>query len=414
MNDQYDIIVVGAGLVGQSVIASLAQSGWRIAWIEQAAGSPLADCTDMRPISLTHMSYRMLSSLSVWPALDKVACPIETVTISERGRFGRLVLRAQELRLAALGYVVPYGQLIQALIDKANQVAHVTRCLSRELISIASDSESAKVTYEDDQQVMRTLNAPLVLACDGAHSPCRALCDIAVTTTDHDEQASIFHFLMDEPHSCDAHQRITPAGTFAFLPMCDHMQRRLVWSGISQEQHEQMQAWSNDTCCDYMQQIFGRRIGRIVKVERQGIYPLQFSRVAEPYAHRCLLLGNAAHALYPTTAQGFNLALRDVGHLVDILGQVKRDALSLGSERFFSAYQDATALYQQEIYQLTQQAQLLYGLTVPGISAVRSAGLLACDLFTPGKRRLANQLVGIQGKSSRLASGFSLESIYHE
>ena len=125
--------------------------------------------------------------------MDKVACPIETVTVSERGRFGRLVLRAQEQRLAALGYVVPYGQLIQALIDKANQVAHVTRCRSRELISITSDSESAEVTYEDDQQVMRTLNAPLVLACDGAHSPCRALCDIAVTTTDHDEQASIFH-----------------------------------------------------------------------------------------------------------------------------------------------------------------------------------------------------------------------------
>ena len=408
MNKEYDIIIIGAGLVGCSLVNALDGLGLSIAVIDRKLpdwSDPVVQ--DERPLSLSCGSQRVLQTLGLWQKLEAKASPIRSMQLSYQGHLGSVNFVATDYDLAALGYVVPYHLLYQKLYQQAHAQSAVTMLESKEIMAITNQGASTDVTFELHNGVVSTVRGRLLVACDGARSVCRD--QLAITIKEHDtgDWAHLFQLAMQQSHHGDAHQRWTNAGSLAMLPLFDVMQRRMVWT-MDKAMHSQVSAWDDKQLIDYIQQVFQLKIGAVNSIKPVGQYPLTFMQASQHIAKRCVLLGNAAHVVYPLTAQGYNLGLREVAWLAQNIADTLYNQEDIGSDQMLSSYQNQVSKDQRFVSHLTQQMYFACGLDVPLIKPIRSLGLLAMDMLPFAKNKLAQRLMGLSGNMSRLACGIPL------
>ena len=107
------VIIVGGGPVGATLALTLQHKGIAVTMLE--ARTERAAYQDQRALALSYGSRAILEKLGVWKKLESQATAINTIHISQRGSFGRSLLRAQDHDFPSLGYVLSYGVLAQAL-----------------------------------------------------------------------------------------------------------------------------------------------------------------------------------------------------------------------------------------------------------------------------------------------------------
>jgi 2-octaprenyl-6-methoxyphenol hydroxylase len=157
-----------------------------------------------------------------------------------------------------------------------------------------------------------------------------------------------------------------------------------------------------------LQERFGYRLGRLEHVGRRQAYPLRLIRAKESVRHRLALVGNAAHTLHPIAGQGFNLGVRDIA----VLAEVLVDALSEGQDPGDLAVLNRYGVWRhadhQRVTAFTDILARLFSLPLPALGTVRAAGMLALDLLPPAKRTLMRLTMGRSGRIPRLARGLPL------
>ena len=164
----------------------------------------------------------------------------------------------------------------------------------------------------------REVRARLLVAADGARSRVREALGIGVRKDDYGQKAVIVHCRTGSPHRGRAFERFTPTGPIAALPLRDD-RVSVVWT-LGSRQAERMIELDDDGFRRALQTAFGYRLGRIDRVGARSAYPLYRVRSAALTADRTVLVGNAALSLHPVAGQGFNLALRDIAALAEMLG----------------------------------------------------------------------------------------------
>lgn len=407
MNTDYDILIIGGGLVGASLGCALGQSGLRVAIIEAVPLSSAAQPSyDDRAVALAFGSRRIFEGLGIWEAVTRLAAyPIEHIHISDRGRFGFTRLHAAEAGLPALGYVVPTRVLGNALYVGLEKFSNVRLlCPARlERIDTTDDHVSVDVVCGSEQT---TLHAKLVVAADGANSLVRQAVGIEARRTEYQQVAVVTNVTAAEPHQNWAYERFTDSGPLALLPMADNT-CGVVWTA-RREQADTILSWSDAQFIERLQERFGGRLGNFLRVGKRVSYPLALTRVREHVRSRLALIGNAAHTVHPVAGQGFNLGLRDVAALAEVLVDATRAGQDIGDLAVLERY----ARWRQRDNQVT--ARFTDGLIriftnnfLPVVMA-RDLGLVAVDLLPPIKRGFIRVTSGLAGRAPRLARGLAL------
>lgn len=407
MQTDYDIIVIGGGLVGTSLVVALQPLGLRIAVLEKYLPSVATqNHKDVRPLSLSYGSKVILDSIGVWSTLENQACAIDSVIISEQNRFGSTQFKAGEQNVPALGYVIPFWLLQKNLYQQAASQEGVEFIAINDLRKIECDRSGAKIQISTAMGV-QTITAQLVVAADGTRSQSRDLMHIDAIWKDGNEIARTATIKLKREHDGTAYERFTKRGTLAILPLPMSNEVRLVWT-MSQSTFDELVQWDMEKWQAHLQQVFGNRIGAIESVELGKHYPLQTMLAKEQVRDAFVLLGNAAHTLYPVAAQGFNLGLRDVAVLSEVLADALCDTISLGDIVALKKYLHWRGQDQKRIIGLTRSIVHLFGLQLPMVGPFRGLGLLATDLIPSIKNRFAKRTMGIAGKLPRLARGLPL------
>ena len=384
-----DVIVVGAGLVGASIALLLVRQGLRVTLLEQN----LPDFTQQkndRPLSLAYGSQQILSTLGVWPSLIKHACAIEKVHVSEQGRFGLTQFMAEEMQVPALGYVVSFNRLHRALYEKV--MASDIRLVQNKSIKNIHCDELASTLFIETKEGDQTLKADLIIAADGTLSHCRELMGIGVDKTAHHAQAVIANLVLSEPHQHCAYERFTKQGTLAILPLHNDHEARLVWT-LTDECVEQINALNDDQFLEHVQTVFAGRLD-IQSLQRVTTFPLQTTIAKQQISTGFVLLGNAAHTIFPVAAQGFNLGLRGAYILSRVLAKAIRRDQAIGSLETLKGYEQLSLKGQKKTRRITAGLVDLFDLDLPGFGKLRGAGLLGLELMRPLKQRLAKRLMG--------------------
>jgi 2-octaprenyl-6-methoxyphenol hydroxylase len=405
-----DVAIVGGGMVGASLALALLDTGISVLLVEGTApGSRLQPSFDERTTALGNASRRIFQALGVWDDIAREAAAIRTIHVSEAGRFGFARLRAEEQGIEAFGYVVP-NRVIGAALWSRLQTGSAAGSL---ILRMPARPEGVEITPEGvrldvlpDSGPRERFSARLVVAADGAHSSVRTAAGIAADVEDYDQVAIVANVAAQTPHDGTAYERFTSSGPLAVLPLHDGSYG-VIWS-CRPERASELLALDDARYLQELQERFGWRAGRFVRVGRRASYPLKLTRAVATVGTRTVLIGNAAQALHPVAGQGFNLGLRDAAMLAEVIANANGD---VGSPELLRRFSQWRASDRSGVVRFTDGLIKLFGETRPGFGWLRNLGLLLFDVTPPAKSALARVSAGFGGPTPRLARGLPVREM---
>ncbi|MDP9083757.1 MAG: 2-octaprenyl-6-methoxyphenyl hydroxylase [Pseudomonadota bacterium] len=405
-----DIAIVGGGMVGASLAVALAPLGLRMAVVEAVPNDSAASPSfDERTTALSNGSRRILETLGVWSGVRAAATPIRKIHISDQGRFGFARIDAAEQGLAALGFVVPNRTLGAALWPRLRAYGNVQiHCPAQVTgITIASQAVTLQITQGS---ATTSIDTNLVVAADGVQSGVRTAFGVQAQTRDYEQTAVITTVLPQRFHDNVAFERFTQSGPLALLPLNDG--RCTLVLTLSRLAAESAMRWTDAEFLAEVQRRFGFRLGRFLKVGRRVPYPLSLSRAERTSAGRCVIVGNAAQGLHPVAGMGFNLGLRDVASLAELIAEHRKHAdFDAGGAGMLAEYDTWRAADRGGVIAFTDGLVRMFANPLGAVRRLRNLGLLAFDLLPPAKAALSRLSTGGAGDSRvpKLARGVMLQ-----
>ncbi len=368
-----DLAVLGGGPVGCAFALALHGSGHKVAIFEQrerASGAVHGE----RPIALSYASRLILERLGVWPQLAPTA--IETIHVSQAGAFGRTRLEARDAGVPALGYVVGYGPLEQALAALAErrgiEIVHEAALPERE-----HSGEALRLRGTCGKR-QAEIAARCVVHAEGASGDAREK---------RYAQEAVVGVLVSEPRAgTTAFERFTAEGPLALLPMAGRY--ALVWA-MRPERAAALAAAAPEDFLAALGQAFGGRAGRFVAIEQRTCVPLVFRIRAAPRGAREAFIGNAAQTLHPVAGQGLNLGLRDAWELAHAV----RESADPGDARTLADFASRRRLDAAATVRVTD---LLAGAFLgdnPVGRFARGCAMSALDGCAPARRFFARRMI---------------------
>jgi 2-octaprenyl-6-methoxyphenol hydroxylase len=396
-------LIVGGGMVGASLACALAELPLSVGLVESipfgAAGQP---SYDDRTTALALGTRRIYEALGLWDRLAPSAEPIRQIHVSEQGRFGTSRMDASEQGADALGYVVENRVLGEVLSERMSGLPRLHMLCPAQFMSLQTQAEQVSVRVRAGA-AEQTLNASLVVGADGASSRVREALGIGIERRDYAQTAIVTNVTPERDHAGMAYERFTPTGPIALLPM-SQQRCALVWTQPQSSAESVLQLADADFL-SALNQAFGHRLGEFLRVGKRASYPLQRVLSERLHAPRVLLIGNAAHSLHPVAGQGFNLGLRDVAVLAEVLAD--SDCRDCGSDAVIQAYIEGRQFDQAHVTQFTDGLVRLFSNRLPGLASFRHLGIVGLDLLPPLKARFTQRSMGMVG-APRLSRGLPL------
>ena len=404
-----DVAVCGGGLVGATLALALAELALDVVLIEaHPFGTFGQPSFDDRTTALSNGSRRIFDALRVWPLLEREATAIRRIHVSDRGRFGFARLDAAEQGLSALGFVV-VNRAIGAALWRRLEDSSVRILAPAKVRGMQLVDGRQRIECDLGAQGSASVAAKLAIAADGAQSALREAAGIGAQTWNYDQTALVTNVLTQRFHDHVAYERFTPSGPLALLPMSEG-RVGLIWTFTPDVAQSVVQA--NDAeFLARLQDAFGFRLGRLMRVGARQLYPLALTRADEHVADRLAIVGNAAQTLHPIAGQGFNLGLRDAASLAEVLadGRAQQpDAFDPGDGLWLERYREWRQADRTNIVRFTDGLVRLFAQPLGPIKALRDVGMLAFDLMPAAKGALSQLSLGAAGRIPKLARGASL------
>jgi 2-octaprenyl-6-methoxyphenol hydroxylase len=401
---EFDVAIVGGGMVGASFALALRGTKLRVLLIEGVPPDSAAQPSfDERTTALGNGSRQIFESLGVWPAMVGDSAAIRSIHVSDAGRFGVARLEAQEQGVPAFGYVVPNRVIGRVLWAALREAPNVTLAVPAQLKAATPRDEAVLLDVVIDGKNER-IRAAVAVAADGSGSVLRASAGIDADVEDYDQVAIVVNAATDKPNNGMAFERFTASGPLAVLPVTGGGYA-VVWA-VKPARAAELLSLDEAAFAAELLAAFGWRAGRWTRIGRRNTYPLALSRAAETVSGRVVLIGNAAQALHPVAGQGFNLGLRDAATLAEMLVRADATPDYLDLLGKFAAWR---AEDRSGVTRFTDSLVKLFGSDTPGLGLVRNFGLLLFDLSPTAKRALSRVSWGFAGRMPRLARGLPLE-----
>lgn len=393
-----DVVIMGGGLVGASLAACLARDpNLSIAVVEKFLPSSddqsaqLHPSYDARNTALSNGTCHVFDQLGLWQSMREFAVPIQTIDITNQGSFGRAVIRAEEERVRALGYVIENRYMGKFLMEHLQQCPNVQFLAPAEIGGLHYEGDKIVASVEVDGR-WDMIKTPLVVIADGAQSQGRELLGIGADVTGYDQVAIVTAVTPDRPHNNLALERFTSTGPLAVLPQTDN-RWGLTWC-LDKERADELMAANDESFMRALEQAAGSSIGNLTKVGKRYTYPLALTLAKEQVRPNVVVLGNAAHGLHPVAGQGLNMAMRDVAVLLQTLFEAKANGIPWGDFKLLNGYLQQREQDQFNTIQFSDKLTKLFSNRNPVLSLARNSGLLLFDTLQGTKRFVARHAMG--------------------
>jgi 2-octaprenyl-6-methoxyphenol hydroxylase len=399
---EFDILIVGGGMVGATLAMALEHGPYRTGLVEtqSPAGGTLSSYDD-RSIALSYGASRILHCFGFWKPLELHAEPIKRIHVSDRGHFGITRMESDKEGVPALGYVIASRAFgVQAMARLQTMGGNFRLLCPARVDTVKLHDHHVTVGVKIGGE-RKTLTTRLLVAADGADSGVRQMLNIPAEQAEYGQRAIIANVTPQRHPHGTAYERFTASGPLAVLPMRNYAGRQprcaIIWT-VPESRHEALMALDDAAFLQALQRHFGNRLGRFTYTGRRSSYPLALVSSSKRIAPRTVFIGNAAQSLHPVAGQGFNLALRDVSMLVDCLTRFeggRMHAADPGDGKVLERYRQRRRGDQHRVICFTDQLVRLFSNDLPPLAHARSLGLFALDVMPALRRRFAAQAMGL-------------------
>jgi 2-octaprenyl-6-methoxyphenol hydroxylase len=222
----------------------------------------------------------------------------------------------------------------------------------------------------------------------------------------YSQNAVVLNIKTEVHHNGRAFERFATDGPLAFLPL-SRSRTAVVWTRPERELGRSM-SLDEIAFRDELQNAFGHRLGKLTRIGARSSYPLARVRSKQRVGDRVVLVGNAAVSLHPVAGQAFNIALRDVAVLAEIINEERASQglqADIGGSELLARYDELRRNDQRRVAAFTHALIRLFGCRGWPVAITRALGLMAFDLMPGAKAQLARHTMGLAGRLPRLARG---------
>ena len=398
---QFDVVIIGGGMVGATLARALANTRLSVAIIEPQPpqAQTMATRFDLRVSAITRASQRIFEALGVWD--DMVArrvSPFREMHVwEEQGK--EIHFDSADLSEPYLGHIIENSVITAGLYDGIEQQANLTCLFGQHCQQLERTPQAWQLQLDEGS----SLQAALVVGADGSRSWLRQQMQITVRGWDYDHAAVVTYVKTEKPHQETAWQRFVNKGPLAFLPLSDGYSS-IVWS---------TQPDNAKRLCDLPEADFGEelasafafRLGRILEVGPRAMYPLRFLMADQYVKSGIALIGDAAHTMHPLAGQGVNLGLLDAAALAEVLYDANKARRSIGSLQTLRRYERWRRSENLSMLVMVDQIQRLFGNEQPLLRWLRTTGMDIVGRIPLAKDEIIEHAMGNRGDLPKLARG---------
>lgn len=404
-----DVLIIGGGLVGQTLALALAAHDISTLVVERAdPEAHLAEGFDGRASAIASASARMLRALGLGDLLDGEGCPIARIEVAEglHPEILRFDAVAEQGEAAAepLGIMVENRALRRALLERVRQTPLVRLVAPAAIGTLVRGPAAVEARLADGRQ----LRAALAVAADGRQSRTREEAGIRIARWSYPAAAVVSMLAHARPHGQVALELFYPSGPFALLPMRDLPDGRhrsaLVWT-VSRRDAAGVSRLGPRAFAAEVDKRLGGRLGALETIAPPVSWPLGFHHAERYHAERLVLVGDAAHGIHPIAGQGLNLGLRDAAVLAEVLATGARTGIDLGDPALARRYERWRRADNSLTAFATDTLARFFGIPGRPVERLRRFGLGLVERIPPAKRTFAAIARGTAGDLPPLLRG---------
>lgn len=415
MTQAFDVVIVGAGMVGAALATGLGRSGFTVALIDQAEPAEFQAQLppDIRVSAISAGSQRYLEELGAWPAMMAMRATTYTrlaVWDETRHPLSNLLPRkladvtfeARNLSASHLGHIVENRITQRALWESASSQPSVTCFAGRTLTALDNGSDVAKITLDNGD----ILESRLVVGADGANSNVRNLAGIGVRRDQYQQQAMVISARYRGPVEDITWQGFYPSGPRAFLPLHSagggESWASLVWYD-SPDTLTRLKALSNEQLMQEITSAFPSELPSLTHIEARASFPIARQHAKHYVNQRVVLVGDAAHTINPLAGQGVNLGFQDARCLQTQLREAQRSGRDLADPQSLAAYEHQRRPANRRMMLAMDLFYHLFSNRTPPLHLLRNLGMGAAKAMPFARNQVARYAMGIDDELPPLA-----------
>lgn len=396
----YDAIIVGAGMVGATLCWLLANAGMRVALVEAQSAPPehaLSELPATRVSALTPVSQRLLTHVGAWPLMANArVTPYRHMQVWDAEGSGEIAFSADEAGVPVLGHIVENDVTLSALHGALARQAKASLYFDAPVAALAAAASGRQLRLANGQ----TLQAPLIVAADGARSALREMAGIDVVSESMGQEAVVTTVHCEKPHGATARQAFIDGCPLAFLPLTvqgDAHYCSIVWS-TTPAHATALCRLSQASLGETLGNALGARMGAVTACDRAYRFALVQRHARDYVQPHFALVGDAAHSLHPLAGQGVNLGLMDAAVLAEEVTAAWRRGAPWGELSTLKRYARRRRGDNQSMLGLMKGFKSLFGSHDPALTLMRNLGMSGMDKLAPLKRIVMRQATGERGR----------------
>ncbi|ACK69274.1 Ubiquinone biosynthesis hydroxylase, UbiH/UbiF/VisC/COQ6 family [Gloeothece citriformis PCC 7424] len=397
-NLDYDLVIVGGGIVGATLASALKASGLKIGIIE--AQPPEKASARRRAYALSLMSGRILEGIGVWDKILPHIGKFSKIRLSDGTHPQVVKFYTTDLATEYLGYVGDHQVILTALQEFIAECPNINWLCPAQLMSVDYQQSEATLTLKiaEKEHQIRT---KLVIGADGARSQIRTSAGITTRGWKYWQSCVTFTIKHQAPQNDVAFERFWPTGPMGILPLPDN-RCQIVWTAP----HAQAKALQDLDEQEFLAKLdyhTGGQLGQLELVSDRYLFPVQLMQSDRYIKPRLALVGDAAHCCHPVGGQGLNLGIRDAAALAQILREAHQKGEDIGTLKVLQPYQNWRKRENLAILGVTDLLDRVFSNAWLPVVAVRRLGIwMICHL--PFLKIFALQVMtGLKGKTPQLA-----------
>lgn len=394
----YDLAIVGGGVVGATLACALKDSGLTVVLIEAEARS-IATARG-QAYNISPLSSRIFNGIGIW---NQIRPQLETYTkirLSDADCPNVVQFVPQDLGVQTLGYVAEHQVLIAALQESLRQSSHVTWLCPATVVKTDIQPDGATLEIVADGEA-KQIWTRLVVAADGARSPLRQQAKIRTHGWQYWQSCVVATIKPEKSHNHTAYERFWSSGPFAILPLTGD-RCRIVWTAPRAEA-DAIVALDDDQFLKELTQRYGDHMGKLALEGDRYVFPVQLMHSTRYVLPRLALIGDAAHCCHPVGGQGINMGIRDAAALAQVLQTAHQQGEDIATLKVLKRYERWRKWENLIILGFTDILDRTFSNNVFPIVLVRRLGLWVLQTVLPAKSFALRLMTGLTGRVPKLA-----------
>jgi len=394
----YDIAIVGAGIVGATLACALKDSGLRIVLIDIKPQEVAA--SKLQAYAITLLSGRILSGLGLWREILPQVTTFRQINLSDTNQ-SFVQFRPADIDTPALGYVASHQVLLTTLQQSLNQSDRISWLCPAEVLEVDDQADAVQIAVRKAGTKL-CLQTRLVVAADGSRSPIRAQAGIGTHGWKYWQSCVATIIKPEKCHNNIAYERFWPTGPMGVLPLPGN-RCQVVWTAPHAEA-KALQELDEAEFLALLEQRTASQLGRLELAGPRLLYPVQLMQSDRYVKPRLALIGDAAHCCHPVGGQGLNMGIRDAAALAEVIAKAHQQGEDIGDIRILQSYETWRQRENLAILGFTDFLDRIFSNNWIPVVALRRLGLWMLRSFRAFRYLALRLMTGLGGRTPELAS----------